>query len=231
MRRCFTLIELLVVIAIIAILAAILLPALQKARARGQATQCTGRLKQHGTALTMYANDFKGILPAADKNATATAQYPYVNDYVWHELLTRSNYLPVGNVLLCPSLDPFRYSGARYYTYGYNSGYGGEHAAAFLDLKRLQLKNIPDTWVVFKPTTFPLVADSSRPGTAGGDSLSQSSSLLYPCYKFNQSSTTSRVHVRHLGRANLVFADGHAESAGRNELLNKVKFKDDGIQL
>ena len=62
-KKGFTLIELLVVIVIIAILAALLLPALDKARARARMTVCMNNLKQLGISLLIYAQDWGGWFP------------------------------------------------------------------------------------------------------------------------------------------------------------------------
>ncbi len=61
--HCFTLIELLVVIAIIAILAAMLLPALKQAREQGLKIKCLGNMKQLGQSISLYTSDFDGNLP------------------------------------------------------------------------------------------------------------------------------------------------------------------------
>jgi len=76
-HRGFTLIELLVVIAIIAILAALLLPALARAKTNASAAHCISQMRQIGLATAMYADDNDGCLPRSSHSAMAYRQLPW----------------------------------------------------------------------------------------------------------------------------------------------------------
>src|SRR5882757_8007020 len=82
-KRGFTLIELLVVIAIIAILAAMLLPALAKAKAKAQAIVCMGNVKQLTLGTTLYAMDNSDGLPQTGQNPAGLDFWiPSIKPYV-----------------------------------------------------------------------------------------------------------------------------------------------------
>ena len=80
-KRYFTLIELLVVIAIIAILAAMLLPTLQKAKQAGVQTNCMGNFKQIGSAMQMYISDMDDYLPGPAASSPSRSVSPENNNF------------------------------------------------------------------------------------------------------------------------------------------------------
>ena len=108
--RGFTLIELLVVIAIIGTLAAILFPVLARAREKARQTSCLSNLKQLGTALSLYTEDYDGVYPRGQ-------YWPWDGSYTWTNVL--EPYVKNTAVFRCPSQgnDPFGY--------GYNIVYWG----------------------------------------------------------------------------------------------------------
>ena len=97
MKKHFTLIELLVVIAIIAILAAMLLPALQSARARAQAIKCISNLHQMGKIATAYMDDHRSFWPAGSRNnQAADSEGRQLNNYIYQ--LYKGKYVDKGAV-------------------------------------------------------------------------------------------------------------------------------------
>ncbi|HLH53789.1 MAG TPA: prepilin-type N-terminal cleavage/methylation domain-containing protein [Verrucomicrobiae bacterium] len=111
-KTAFTLIELLVVIAIIALLAALLLPALQQGKSQAKRIQCVANQKQIGLANHLFANDHAGKFPTGvSKNdggalelALAVYQMPHGSYYAYQLFRPLASYLVSPKLLVCPAI-------------------------------------------------------------------------------------------------------------------------------
>jgi len=206
----FTLVELLVVIAIIAILASMLLPALNKARQKAKQISCTNQAKQLTLALTMYADSSQGYVPPRRNIADGSIAYSKPG---WGGCLYQNKYLPNAKILVCPEATFYGYadkifnatpvSGNAYYdwiSYGINRYY----AANDIGGKPYRFSNTKH------PSTTVLIGDSIDQAPNGTGNLRGQELLMYPVA--NAAFLSPRLDNRHSNSAVVGWGDGHVTS-------------------